>query len=251
MRRPVYFTRSHQGGVAQLVERFGRIEEARGSIPLTSTNSSCVRHLLSMATQKWQILVTLMVLCLLLVSCESQKSNQKFEGLEIDLPSGMPELELTDTNGIAFNLRADTKGMVRLVYFGFTECPDICPIHLAQLRDVLELPQSPENVVVIFITVDPERDTPQVLRSYLDQFNSEFVGLSGSKVDLEAAQLAFGALVATPQYPIEGKYTYGHDGRVFAFAPDDMGYTQYPHPTRQTSWAHDLPLLAQYRKTKS
>jgi cytochrome oxidase Cu insertion factor (SCO1/SenC/PrrC family) len=202
-----------------LVERFGRIEEARGSIPLTSTNSSCVRHLLSMATQKWQILVTLMVLCLLLVSCESQKSNQKFEGLEIDLPSGMPELELTDTNGIAFNLRADTKGMVRLVYFGFTECPDICPIHLAQLRDVLELPQSPENVVVIFITVDPERDTPQVLRSYLDQFNSEFVGLSGSKVDLEAAQLAFGALVATPQYPIEGKYTYGHDGRVLRLPP--------------------------------
>ena len=95
--------------------------------------------------------------------------------------------------------------MVRLVYFGFTECPDICPIHLAQLSDVLELPQSPENVVVLFITVDPERDTPQVLRSYLDQFDSEFVGLSGSKIDLEAAQLAFGALVAAPQYPIEGK----------------------------------------------
>jgi protein SCO1 len=251
MRRPVYFTRSHPGGVAQLVERFGRIEEARGSIPLTSTYDSCFRHLLSMATQKRHVLATLMVISLLLVSCESQKSNEKFEGLEMDPPSAMPELELTDTNGRAFNLRADTVGMVRLVYFGFTECPDICPIHLAQLKDVLELPQSPENVVVLFITVDPERDTPQVLRSYLDQFDKEFIGLSGKKVDIEAAQLAFGALVAVPQYPTEGKYTYGHDGRVFAFAPDGMGYTQYPHPTRQTSWAHDLPLLAQYRKTKS
>jgi protein SCO1/2 len=207
--------------------------------------------LFSVGAQKWQIVASLIVLSILLVSCENQKSNQKFEGLEIDIPSAMPDLELTDTNGRAFNLRADTAGMVRLVYFGFTECPDICPIHLAQLSDVLELPQSPENVVVLFITVDPERDTPQVLRSYLDQFDSEFVGLSGSKIDLEAAQLAFGALVAAPQYPIEGKLTYGHDGRVFAFGPDDMGYTQYPHPTRQTSWAHDLPLLAQYRKTKS
>ena len=251
MRRPVYFTRSHSGGVAQLVERFGRIEEARGSIPLTSTHNSFFRHLLSMATQKWLFLATLVVLSLLLVSCESQKNKQKFEGLEIESPSALPELELTDTNGKTFNLRADTLGMVRLVYFGFTECPDICPIHLAQLRDVLELPQSPDNVVVLFITVDPERDTPQVLRSYLDQFDSEFIGLSGKKVEVEAAQLAFGALVAAPQYPTEGKYTYGHDGRVFAFAPDDMGYTQYPHPTRQTSWAHDLPLLAQYRKTKS
>lgn len=234
-----------------MVERFGRIEEARGSIPLTSTHNSCFRHLLSKATQKWHFLAILVVLSLLLVSCESQKNKQKFEGLEIGSPSALPELELTDTNGKAFNLKADTLGMVRLVYFGFTECPDICPIHLAQLRDVLELPQSPDNVVVLFITVDPERDTPQVLRSYLDQFDSEFIGLSGKKVEVEAAQLAFGALVAAPQYPTEGKYTYGHDGRVFAFAPDDMGYTQYPHPTRQTSWAHDLPLLAQYRKTKS
>ena len=144
-----------------MVERFGRIEEARGSIPLTSTQGSCFRKLFSVGAQKWQIVATLIVLSILLVSCGNQKSNQKFEGLEIDIPSAMPDLELTDTNGRAFNLRADTAGMVRLVYFGFTECPDICPIHLAQLRDVLELPQSPENVVVIFITVDPERDTPQ------------------------------------------------------------------------------------------
>ena len=94
-----------------MVERFGRIEEARGSIPLTSTNRGLVFVNCSvLATQKWQIVASLIVLSILLVSCENQKSNQKFEGLEIDIPSAMPDLELTDTNGRAFNLRADTNG---------------------------------------------------------------------------------------------------------------------------------------------
>ena len=95
----------------------------------------------------------------------------------------------------------------------------------------------------VFITTDPARDTPDVIRSYLDQFSRDFVGLTGTEEELVAAQKALGSIVAVRESDDEN-YTMGHDGRVFAFAPDGWGYTQYPHPTRQSSWDHDLPLLA-------
>ena len=111
------------------------------------------------------------------------------------------------------------------------------------LRDVLSRPGMPANVSVIFITVDPERDTPEVIRTYLDKFDTDFIGLTGTEEQLVAAQRAFGSIVAVRETDDEN-YTMGHDGRVFAFAPDGTGYTQYPHPTRQTAWVHDLPILA-------
>lgn len=180
---------------------------------------------------------------LLAAGCAAGASEGPYEGLEVEQPSAMPELVLPDTNGEPFDLLADTAEQVRLVYFGYTHCPDICPIHLSQLRDVLSRPGIPSNVAVVFITVDPDRDTPEVIRDYLDQFDEDFIGLTGTEEQLIEAQKAFGAIVAVRETDDEN-YTMGHDGRVFAFAPDGIGYTHYPHPTRQTAWVNDLPLLA-------
>ena len=232
------------GGVAQLVERFGRIEEARGSIPLTST---------TVRTAMWcryvlKALLGAVVLLLLTAACAESSAERLFSGLEVDQPQPMPDSVLTDTEGQPFATRTDTEGSVRLVYFGFTSCPDICPIHLAQLSDVLARPGMPPNIKVLFVTVDPETDTPEVIRDFLDQFSAEFIGLTGTKETLIEVQRQFAALVASPAVDKNGEVQdIGHDGRVFAFAPDGLGRTQYPHPTRQTTWTRDLPILATLR----
>ncbi len=232
------------GGVAQLVERFGRIEEARGSIPLTSTS---VRKMLWCRPVVGASLGAL-ILLLLITGCAESSAERLFSGLEVDQPQRMPNPELIDTEGQPFAMRADTEGSVRLIYFGFTSCPDICPVHLSQLSDVLNRPGIPPNIRVLFVTVDPETDTPEVIRAFLDQFNAEFVGLTGTKQKLVEVQRQFSALVASPAVDQNGELQdIGHDGRVFAFAPDGLGRTQYPHPTRQTTWMHDLPILATLR----
>ena len=240
---PVSSKRPH-GGVAQLVERFGRIEEARGSIPLTSTS---VRKVMS-CRYFLKALLSALVLLLLTSGCTGSSAERLFSGLEVDQPQPMPNSVLTDTEGQPFATRADTEGSVRLVYFGFTSCPDICPIHLAQLSDVLARPGMPPNIKVLFVTVDPETDTPEVIRDFLDQFSAEFIGLTGTKETLIEVQRQFSALVASPAVDENGEaQDIGHDGRVFAFAPDGLGRTQYPHPTRQTTWTRDLPILATLR----
>ena len=240
---PVSSKRPH-GGVAQLVERFGRIEEARGSIPLTSTPPVTMRHI----SLSLKLTLGILAMGLLVVGCSDSRSQSRFAGLEVDTPMVMPDPTLTDTEGQPFSMRSDTQGSVRLVYFGFSSCPDICPVHLAQLSEVLERPGMPPNVKVLFVTVDPERDTPQAMRIFLDRFSSDFVGLTGTDDQLVEVQRQFSALVALAGAP-EGEESpaIGHDGRVFAFSPDGLGRTQYPHPTRQTAWTRDLPILATLR----
>lgn len=188
------------------------------------------------------------VLLLLVAACSAAGSEGIFEGLAVERPASLPSVVLHDTEGHPFDIGADTEGQVRLVYFGYTSCPDICPIHLSQLSDVLSRPGMPGDVAVIFVTVDPARDTPDVIRAYLDQFDSDFIGLTGTEEELIDAQKAFGSIVAVRESDDED-YVMGHDGRVFAFAPDGLGYTQYPHPTRQSSWVHDLPILVTLEAT--
>ncbi|WP_420446528.1 SCO family protein [Candidatus Poriferisodalis sp.] len=193
-------------------------------------------------------------------------SESRYEGLAV-APSELrqiPQMSLTDTAGNDFELAADTEGQVRLVYQLFTNCPDICGVQLAQLASVLGRPGAPKNVQVLAVTVDPDRDTPEILRAYLDQFSADFVGLiPRSEQQLTDLQNALGSLASfkifdtTPTTEHDhstdveadvahghGAYDVGHDGRVFAFAPNGYGYAQYPYPTRQSQFDHDLPILA-------
>ncbi|WP_419840162.1 SCO family protein [Candidatus Poriferisodalis sp.] len=202
--------------------------------------------------------------------------DSQYEGLAVPLEDlrQVPEMMLTDTSGNDFHLAADTQGHVRLIYQMFTNCPDICGVQLAQLASVLNRPGAPTNVTVLAVTVDPERDSPDVLRAYLDQFSDDFVGLiPDSEQQLTDLQNTLGALASirisdtatttTHQMPSgdgdtgdagdtdmaamdhgEVDYDIAHDARVFAYAPNGYGYAQYPHPTRQTQFDNDLPILA-------
>ena len=232
------------GGVAQLVERFGRIEEARGSIPLTSTP----KRKIAQRPSRFGAATFLMAISLILSACGGPSEDKAYSGLELDKPRLMPDPILIDTQGQRFAMRSDTQGSVRLVYFGFTSCPDICPVHLEQLSNVLARPGMPPNIKVLFVTVDPETDTPAVIRDFLNQFSVDFIGLTGSEEQIVEVQRQFSALVAlAPSDEEQTPKDLGHDGRVFAFAPDGLGRTQYPHPTRQTTWTRDLPKLAALR----
>ena len=260
---PVDSAPARYGGVAQLVERFGRIEEARGSIPLTSTASNHGR----LVTNRLRVIVCFLVVALAAVACSSaDETESRYEGLAV-APSQLreiPQMVLPDTSGNDFHLAADTEGKVRLVYQLFTNCPDICGVQLAQLASVLRRPGAPGNVEVLAVTVDPDRDTPEILRAYLDQFSADFIGLvPESPQQLTDLQNALGSLAsikifdettttehghddeagAAAQHD-HGAYDVAHDGRVFAFAPNGYGYAQYPYPTRQSEFDHDLPILA-------
>ncbi len=169
-------------------------------------------------------------------------------GPQLGQPIPKPDFTLTTTAGQAFNFRQETKGFVTLLFFGYTHCPDICPVHLANIAAAMSRlgPEVNNQLKVVFVTTDPARDTPDVMRRWLDKFDPRFIGLVGSDSAINAAlaQLRMG----TPEKetgtdPVN--YTIGHPALVLAFTRDDSAHVVYPFGIRQADWAHDLRLLAQ------
>lgn len=151
---------------------------------------------------------------------------------------------MTDTSGETYDFAAETKDQITLLYFGYLNCPDICPVHLAQIVEVFDrMPDVARNTEVVFVSVDPERDSAQETRELLDRFDSRFVGLTGSDEELRVAQEAAGVPPAT----VAGEganYTVDHAGWVIAYAPDGPNHVIYPFGTRQSEWSNDLRILA-------
>jgi protein SCO1 len=151
-----------------------------------------------------------------------------------------PDTVLIDTDGNPFDLRAETGGSFTLLFFGYTSCPDACPIQMAQLRQALDRVNLPVNVV--FITTDPQRDTPERLRQWLDTFDSSYVGLTGTQTQIDEVQRAMNVSVAVAESPDgNGEYLVGHSTAVFVITPDDRAHLAYPTGTRQQDWVDDLP----------
>jgi protein SCO1 len=177
-------------------------------------------------------------------------SPHGFIGNELKTPVPKPHLTFTDTRGKPFNLDSATAGKVTLVFFGYTNCPDICPVHLANLAAVLDkMPDSVQtHVAVIFVTTDPARDSLPVLAAWVHGFDPTFIGLTASDSVVSAAEHAMelpaaikGAANAKGEYPV------GHAAAVIAFTRDGEGRVAYAPGTRQRDWAHDLPLLVAYQ----
>ena len=187
----------------------------------------------------------LLLVGLLVSACGSDVNSGDLLGVVVDPPQEKPTFVLTDTSGASYDFAEETQGRLTLLYFGYLNCPDICPVHLAQIAEVFD--QSPalgRESTVVFVSVDPDRDEPEEIRSFLDNFDSRFVGLVGSQVEVEAAQDAFGMPHA--QKVGDGDdYTINHAGWVIAYAPDDLNYSIYPFGTRQSQWTNDLQLLAE------
>lgn len=161
-------------------------------------------------------------------------------------PLAKPDIRLTDTSGQEFDLAMSTEGRLTLLMFGYTNCPDVCPISLATLASALQElgPEVAKRVELVFVTADPERDTREVLRSFLDEHSSRFVGLTGTLEQVREAQRVAGLPVAVPATPDEdGEYTVGHATQLIAYQSDGLARIAYPFGTRQEDWIRDLPRL--------
>ena len=170
----------------------------------------------------------------------------ELRGSVIDTPIPKPALTLTDTHGEAFDLRAETEGYLTLVFFGYTHCPDICPVHMANLGAAFGVlaAELRDRTKVIFVSTDPERDTAERLRTWLDRFDRAFIGLRGSVDDINAALSSMqlpGVAVVPGEH--ESDPMIGHPAAVLAFSPDGLARVRYAFGVRQADWAHDLPLL--------
>lgn len=185
------------------------------------------------------------VLVLLLAACAAdapELSPSGYRGADVADSLPLPDVVLTDTDGQPYALAEATRGKVTLVFFGYTHCPDICPVHLANIAAVLDkLPDAVQrDIVTLFVTTDPSRDSLPRLRQWVKQFNPQFVGLTGPDSVLARAQHA---LRLVPAVADTAHGLVQHAGQVIAFSRDGLARVQYPFGTRQRDWAHDLPRL--------
>lgn len=169
-------------------------------------------------------------------------------GMPLGEPLAKPTFLLTRTDGHAYDFARETQGKVALLFFGYTHCPDVCPLHMANIAAVLgKMPwEEREAIRVVFVTTDPERDTPVRLGSWLAGFDPEFVGLRGAPDTINAIQKSLGLVPASRQPSADSskEYLVGHAAQVIAFGRDNVARVAYPFGTRQDDWAHDLPMLA-------
>jgi protein SCO1/2 len=137
--------------------------------------------------------------------------------------------ELTDHNGRRVTDK-DFRGRLMLVYFGFTYCPDICPAGLQVVTAALEkLGTDTNRVVPMFITVDPERDTPEQMKQYVSSFHKTFVGLTGSKEDIAKAAKAYRVYYRKVQDESLSDYTMDHTSFLYLMDAGGQFITHFPH----------------------
>ena len=180
------------------------------------------------------------VLAALLGGCDRPVEKPQFGLVDVTGAAFGKALDLTDHNGKPRTL-ADFRGKVVTVFFGFTHCPDACPTTLAEMSQVMrELGADADKVQVLFVTVDPERDTPQVLSQYVPAFHPSFLGLSG---DADAtARTAKEFKIFYQKQPLKaggysvdhsaGTYILDREGRLRLFAPYGKGATAILHDIR-------------------
>jgi cytochrome oxidase Cu insertion factor (SCO1/SenC/PrrC family)/copper(I)-binding protein len=185
---------------------------------------------------------------LCLIACNGDSGTVgTVRGVALPTPLAKPSFSLIDVNARRYDFAAETRDKVALLFFGYTHCPDVCPLHMANIAAVLKRMPAEDRarVVTVFVTTDPERDTPERLKEWLGNFDPSFVGLTGNKAELSQALRSVGLPEATREYinADSANYFVQHGAQVFAFARDGMAYTIYPFGMRQEDWANDLPLL--------
>lgn len=170
----------------------------------------------------------------------------------LDKPFQKPDLVLTDTNGKTYDFRAETKGKPTLIYFGYTHCPDVCPLtmnNIAVAKKEVEksgkLTQAQKDSLrVVFVTTDPERDTPSALGKWLKGIDSDVVGLTGDFATIQAGARQLGISIEPPTKDKNGKVVSMHGTQVIAFSPKtDGGYVLYGEDATVQDYAKDVPKI--------
>lgn len=165
----------------------------------------------------------------------------------LDQPYAKPNLVLTDTHGKKYDLREQTKGKPTLIYFGYTHCPDVCPLTMSNIAVARkQLPKADQDrLQVVFVTTDPERDTPAELAKWLPSAGDpSFTGLTGDFPTIQAGARQMGIGIDPPKKEKDGTVVSMHGAQVIAFSPKtDKGYVLYGEDTTADEYAKDLPKL--------
>ncbi|MEV0219388.1 SCO family protein [Streptomyces sp. NPDC050704] len=175
----------------------------------------------------------------------------------LDKPFEKPDLVLTDTQGKKYDLRKETEGKPTLVYFGYTNCPDVCPLTMnniavakKQLAQDKQLSQAEKDSLrVVFVSTDPVRDTPSALGKWLKGIDSDVVGLTGDFPTIQGGARTLGISIEAPTKDKDGKPVSMHGTQVIAFSPKtDGGYVLYGEDATVDDYTKDLPKLIKGEK---
>jgi protein SCO1/2 len=222
--------------------------------------------------------VSAVALALLLGGCSAGKApttpsqlarGATYHGVEPEPVPSRPSYVLRDTSGNRFDFGEQTRGRPTFVYFGYTHCPDECPTAMADVATALRRvsPELRKKVRVVFVTTDAKRDSGPVLRRWLDQFSSTFIGLTGTQAELDAAARASGVapgavgpepstLPGHPDQHVEKPgtaahkhfgplgYSVAHSAVIYAYDASDRLPVVYPGGITPSDIAADLPVLA-------
>jgi protein SCO1/2 len=182
------------------------------------------------------------VLCALAVLVLSS-CGEPLRGIVFDDPEPAATLRLTGAGGETFDLAA-ARDTVVLLYFGYTHCPDVCPTTLADwARAKRALGDEAGRVKFVFVSVDPDRDTPEVARAYARQFDSTFVGLTGTDAELEAIKTAWRIAAYPEGDPRTRDYTVAHPAHTFLVDRRGRLLVLYEPGVRGEELAEDLRKL--------
>jgi protein SCO1/2 len=174
--------------------------------------------------------------------------DYEYKGVVYQNPQPAPEIVLEGTEGKFF--LSEQKGKVILLFFGYASCPDICPTTLSDMKQVYEyLGEDSEKVKVVFITVDPERDTIEKVGSYVDLFNEKFIGLSGSEAELTNIWNQYGVIreIDTASDSMAG-YLVNHSTRIYLIDPAGRLFITYSFGTPIDEIGEDIQNILKQNK---
>ena len=204
------------------------------------------------AAGRYRILILVCLLAAVLAACGDDHTppvrvlgpTSDLHGTRLTTPFREPDLTLTGTSGRPVNLIKATEGRLTLLYFGYTHCPDVCPTTMADLAGALRLltPAQRDKIAVVFVTSDPRRDTPKVIKSWLASFNPGFIGLTGDFARIRAAARSLGIALEPPS-STAGDYQVTHGAEVLPFGTDHLARVVYTAGVSSRDYAADLAVL--------
>lgn len=189
-------------------------------------------------------LVAALAALLLLAACSgSLFGAPELNGTEYSEPRETPEFMLQNAEGATVSLDA-YEGKVIPIYFGYTFCPDVCPVTMANLARAQEqVDEDGDAMQVLMITVDPQRDTPAVVQDYVSSFHPTFVGLSGSEEQIAAATEPFGVFYQATEGSEATGYLVDHTARIFVIDKSGALRVTYPYDAPVEELAADMRVL--------
>lgn len=185
----------------------------------------------------------LLVVCALLLAAACGRDKPSFVNTDISGASFARDFELTDHHGKTRRL-ADYRGKVVVMFFGFTQCPDVCPTTLQEMSEVMKaLGPDADRVQVLFVTIDPERDTAQLLGQYVPAFDPRFVGLSGDMASTARTAKEFKVFYQKVPGKTETSYTMDHTAGSYVFDPQGKPRLFVKHGRGAEPLANDIRVL--------